>query len=252
MKEIHDGDALASERNPDGVVAFADLLHERIAQSCLELCRQAHYKHAAREAMTQVELALKAASLAPPKQDYGQPLIEYAFGRKGAVSLSVPLGERMHQPARGLFKAVFRYYRNYVAHDGSRVDRRISGRILVLASELLDLLDASPKSLQAEGGPEGLVSHGHFESVEDFGEFLEFIDGQSYPEEVFDGLMESLAYAGFSWEQITLTEDLGLVEERDVISEQQQPGGPPPHFDWVTTFELTSHGHEVLSKLKRK
>ncbi len=63
--------------------------------------------------------------------------------------------------------------------------------------------------------------------------------------------MESLACAGFSWEQITLTQDLGLVEERDVIPEQRSEG-PLLHFDWMTIFELTSHGQEVLSKLKQK
>ena len=71
MAETQDGDAVATEENPNGAAGFADLMHERIVQSCFKLYEQDHYKHAAREAMTQVELALKDASLAPSTKNYG-------------------------------------------------------------------------------------------------------------------------------------------------------------------------------------
>jgi len=193
--------------------------------------------------MIQVELALRDASLAPSKY-CGRGLIDFAFSSSEVVELTVPLGKEMHKPARALFRAAFSYYRNYSAHDGARIEGRISARILVIASELLDLLDASPRSLQIEGGPQGLVEHGHFQSEVDFIRFLGFIDHQTYTEELWDGLMESLALAGFSWGQITLVKDLGLVTEREEILDD-------PQCQWQTAFELTKLGKQVQSRYRK-
>lgn len=150
----------------------------------------------------------------------------------------------MRNEARALFRAAFAYYRNYAAHDGTRIRKTVAARIMVLASELLDLLDASSRSLEIEGGPEGLVDHGHFEEAGDFSRFLDFLDGRSYPEDTFDGLLESLATQGFDWDQIHLAKELGLVNERIVYPENDEYG------EWITVFELTELGRQILESLR--
>ncbi|MGH7143968.1 MAG: TIGR02391 family protein [Planctomycetota bacterium] len=211
-------------------------LHQRILAACSGLFEQAHFKHAAREAWVQVELALKDKCLAPSRRDYGQPLIDYAFGDTGAVSLKTSFGPQYRDQAKKLFCAAFSYYRNYTSHDGSNITAASSYRCLVLASELLDMIEASSRSLNLEGGVEGLVTKGLFESKADFISFLTFIDGQNYPDETWDGLMEDLAHHGYDWEQILLTEDLGLVQE------EFEPLDGDCHDYGLTSFRLTPLG----------
>lgn len=231
---------------------LVEILHARLRSSAYERHASGYFKDAAREAMTEVELVLKEKALAP-RDLCGGRLVDYAFGKKGGVLLHVPFGPGMQNQARALFRATFQYYRNYAVHDGRKIDAPISARILALASELLELLDSSPRSLRIEGGPEGLVGHGHFESITDFARFLEFMDGQWFPNDTWDGLMEDLAHAGFSWDQITLLEELGLLSERtesgqQEVSAAQVSGGM---FEWHTFFELTESGKKTLRSLRR-
>ena len=80
---------------------------------------------------------------------FGKTLIDSLFtigGKYKTVKLRVPLGDDLQEQAKSYFASVFAYYRNYLAHDGSRIDKNSALRILVLASELLDLIDASSLS----------------------------------------------------------------------------------------------------------
>lgn len=225
------------------------LVHERLRKTCWHLFSGGDYKHAVREAMAIVELTLREKVLATESY-YGARLIDFAFSNKGPVRLTSPFGEAMQEDARALFKGAFRYYRNYAAHDGSQIDCRRGARILILASELLDLLEASPRSLRLEGGPEGLVAKGVFTSVNDFRRFLVFIDGQNYPDDVWDGFYEALACSGFSEEQLELVIDLGILERTcEWMEPVQDAHWRGPEFETLTIFRLTQHGSGVLKSL---
>jgi uncharacterized protein (TIGR02391 family) len=225
------------------------LLHERLRSTCWHLFSGADYRHAAREAMAIVELSLRDKALATDA-DFGDRLIDLAFNNKGPVQLTSPFGAAMQTKTRALFKGAFCYYRNYAAHDGSQIDRTRCARILILASELLDLLAASPRSLRLEGGLEGLVAKGVFTGVEDFRKFLIFIQDQNYPDDVWDGFYEALAFAGFSEEQLELIIDLDLlVRTCECLEPSQDPHRQSPEFETITIFRLTELGRKVLKSL---
>lgn len=151
------------------------LLAPRITKHCLQLLQDGHFKHAAREAMVQVEMALKEKGRIEGIQ-YGATLIGNLFAGKEGVKLRVPLGEELQPKAEQYFRGVFSYYRNYTAHDGSKIGEKISLRILIIASELLDLIDASELTLADSGGVEGLVRAG-FGSTKRLRELLAVLDG---------------------------------------------------------------------------
>jgi uncharacterized protein (TIGR02391 family) len=225
------------------------LLHERLRSGCWYLFSEGNYRHAAREAMAIVELSLREKALATDAY-FGTRLIDLAFSNTGAVQLTSPFGGSLQDEARALFKGAFRYYRNYAAHDGSQIDRTRCARILILASELLDLLAASPRSLRLEGGPEGLVAKRVFTSVADLRRFLIFIQDQNYPDDVWDGFYEALALAGFSEEQLELIIDLALLERTcEWLEPSQDLNRSWPEFETVTVFRLTELGREVLKSL---
>ncbi len=71
--------------------------------------------------MVHVEMALKEKGKVEDIQ-FGAKLIGDLFAGKSGVRLRVPLGEELQVQAEQYFKGVFSYYRNYAAHDGSRID----------------------------------------------------------------------------------------------------------------------------------
>lgn len=226
------------------------LLHERLRSTCWHLFSGGDYRHAAREAMAIVEFTLREKALATDAY-FGTKLIDFAFGNKGPVQLASPFGGSLQDEARVLFKGAFRYYRNYAAHDGVQIDRTQCARILILASELLDLLAASPRSLRLEGGPEGLVAKGLFKNHEELRKLLVFVNGQNYPDDIWDGFYEGLALAGFSEEQLELLIDLGLLGRNcEWMEPSQDPHWRGPEFETVTVFSLTDLGREVAKSLQ--
>src|SRR5258706_7161773 len=90
---------------------FEELLSPRIQKHCLPQYNNKHFKDAAREAMVQVELALKEKGLVDEKL-FGQALIDSLFtlGTKYQnAKLHVPLGDQLQDKAKALFKSVFAY-----------------------------------------------------------------------------------------------------------------------------------------------
>jgi hypothetical protein len=123
----------------------------------------------------------------------GAQLIGNLFAGKAGVKLCVPLGEELQNHAKKYFKGVFSYYRNYAAHDGSAIDEKIALRILIIASELLELIDASDLTLTDSGGVDGLVRIGQFANDKRLGVLLTLLDNYHMPESTYDGLYEDLA-----------------------------------------------------------
>ena len=159
-----------------------ELLHPRIVKNCLTLYADGHYKHAAQEAMTQVERAIKEKT--GVGRLYGVRLAKHTFGKGPGIKLRVPFGPHMQTEAEALFKAAFSYYRNYTTHEGDRIDEMCALRVMVLATELLEFIGASRLSYEDVEGACGLVSEGVFPSADRLAELLTFLDRQSLPDEV--------------------------------------------------------------------
>lgn len=185
------------------------LLHKRILIECGQLFTDSQYKHAAREAMVQVEIALKEKS--GVKEKYGVNLIANLFGEGKGIKLRVPFGDDLQKDAEKLFKGAFAYYRNYCAHDGSRVDKKTALRILIIASELLDLIGASRLSFTKIGGMSGLVKYGEFENPDRVFDLLLALNEFSLPDDDPDWLFDHLLKNGFTERQLQAVMDLGLL-----------------------------------------
>jgi uncharacterized protein (TIGR02391 family) len=229
------------------VEALADLLHERIRTHCLALYRNGHPKHAALEAMIQVELALKERSGVTDK--FGVTLCRSLFGPSKSIKLRVPLGEEYQEPAQKLFEGAFAYYRNYAAHDGAAIDTGRSARIMILASELLDLIGASPVSF-ADVGIDGLVGRGPFDDRQYLVALLTFLDGYTIADDVVDGFFEELREMGMGEAHVQAAIETGLVEYKTKVP--RSPGDPPfvdpEQPDEASWFELTEVGRALIQQ----
>ncbi|MCX9080551.1 MAG: hypothetical protein OIN84_21500, partial [Candidatus Methanoperedens sp.] len=227
----------------------------RILKHCLPLYRDAYFKDAAREAMTQVETALKEKGIVEDKK-HGQGLIDSLFtigGKNKNIKLRVPFSEALQDEAKALFKGAFAYYRNYCAHDGSKIDKRSCLRILVLASELLDLIDASWLSYTDLGGIDGIIEAGIFSGSGELVTLLGKLDGRYAADPDGATFRDWLFDDGFLDEQLDSVIDLGLVRyiERDFIPSPEEYKALYPDIpSTIGGFELTDLGKEVIAKAK--
>lgn len=145
------------------------------------------------------------------------------------------------------FRAVFTYYRNYAAHDGSKIDERIALRVLIIASELLELIDASELTLADSGGVEGLVRIGGFGNAERLGRLLAVLDQNFMPAGTYDGLYEELAKNGFGETELEKIIELNLVEMHSGEFETSMVSDETDVMEW---FELTELGRKAFESIK--
>lgn len=231
-----------------------EILNQRIAKNCLQLYADGHFKHAAHEAMIQVEKALKEKRQVPDGL-FGARLIDRLFTlddpKQAYIKLVVPLGDDFQESARLLFKGAFSYYRNYTAHDGANVNETICLRIMILASELLDLLGASHLSYADIGGLDGLLKHTELDEksllllLSNLDSFhLLFDDVGAF----YDDVLERI---GVFIQNGTLDPlfDLGVIEYNVTDSVDENDVVEPDAVGW---FRLTSLGDEFLVELKNR
>jgi uncharacterized protein (TIGR02391 family) len=225
-------------------VSIKTLFHPRIEKHCEKLFDDGHYKDVAARAMTQVELAVKEYSGITDK--YGTNLMHHVFGKdkeERYFQLRVPFGETLQKAAESFFAGTFRYYRNYAVHDGSMIDKGAAIRIMIIASELLELIGASRLSFRDSGGIEGLVKSGVFPSEESVMNLLESLDGYICP--AIDGLWEELAENGFTDKHVHFLIDLGLVE---FTTKQSVPNALEETSEELYCFELTNQGRTLVKE----
>ncbi len=220
------------------------LIHERLKPSCARLYADGHYREAAQLAMTVVELALKEKS--GVTGDSGALLIDQLLGDKRSVKLRVPLGEHLQDDAWKLFRGAFAYYRNYATHDGSRFDAVTSLRVMLLASELLDLIGASRLSFAEIGGVDGLIRQGVFGDASSLRRLLSMLDGYQIIDNVVDGFYEDLAWKGYADLHVQALMDVGLLE---YSPENILPTADTLRFDDNPPDEI---GHFALPALARR
>ena len=237
-----------------------ELLSARIQKHCLPLWHGGHFKHAAHEAMILVEQALKEKGVTREKhKKYGHALVTSLFqigGKELSVKIRVPLGEDLQTQAEAFFHGVFAYYRNYTAHDGSKIDQRTSLRIMIIASELLELIDASVLSFSDIGGVNGLLTKGVFENKGQLLNLLSSLSGY-FPDGDIDGLREELfGKYGILEHHLDAIFELDLVRyyEEDYVPDEEEirsvwiNDAPPPKMGH---FELTELGEQFISELKK-
>ncbi|NVN97632.1 TIGR02391 family protein [Candidatus Nomurabacteria bacterium] len=222
------------------------VLHDRIRSKCLPIFNSGHFKHAAIEAMTTVELSIKEKTGLDIKS--GVALCKNVFNGEKGLQLAVPFGDALQEHASKLFQAVFSYYRNYAAHDGSKIDAKQCIRILVLASELLDLLNASELRYEPL---RKLVDTGVFPDEASAKKLLTLLDGYSMPELVYDGLYEILAKHGFSDEQMQSLLEIGLMYIGAVNVNVPLELQIDSEIEEHECFELTAVGRGILKGIYR-
>lgn len=204
----------------------------------------------------QVELALKEkGKVGDGKNRFGKTLVDSLFtlgGKHKTIKLHVPLGDDLQRQAKAYFQSVFSYYRNYLAHDGSKVDQKGALRVLVIASELLDMIGASSLSYKDLGGIEGLLRENVFTDEKQLYDVLKICDGYPLFGHESDGLREALFMKCAAVEEhLDAVFDLELVRYIDTVFHM-------PDDDWYGTseeggwIELTDLGNEFLSKLRDK
>ncbi len=233
-------------------VSLEEMLHGRILAHCMPLYLDGHFRHAVREAMTQVELAMKEKS--GVKDQYGVRLVNTILGKGNGIKLVVPFGPEMQTQAHALFQAAFAYYRNYAAHDGSKIDNQHCLRIMILASELLDLINVSEVSFADIGGANGLIAKGVFASETEVHNLLEFLSEYVFPEDAMDRFFEEMAQRGFTETQMKALIDTGLLDYK--LEEVEVPQGMRDDYDdpseIIGSFCLTALGKHLLRDLETR
>jgi len=196
--------------------------------------------------MKQVELALKEKT--GENNLFGVRLVDKFLGYGKGIKLTIPLGDDFQEKGKSLFKGAFSYYRNYAAHDGSKINEKICIRIMVLASELLDLIATSSISFTEIGGVEGLIKEGIFNNESQISNLLSFLSVQVCPYESFDGMFEELYKKGYTDNQFQSVFDLGLVEYKSEIR-NHNPSYEIEDLDKLGWFELTTMGKKVVNQI---
>jgi hypothetical protein len=195
-------------------VKVEDLLHARIGRRCLDRWSAGQYRDAVREAMTQVEQALKERSEVEtgPANRYGALLNKPAFEADSGLRLRVAYDGDLQEKAGAFFEAAWRFHSEVAAREEETIDGTASLRTLVLASELLDLIGAPAAGHSAVAVVRELVRQDVFKSGEIVAELLSFLDGYLMAEKESKAFYDDLRERGFSDEQLHAVVELGLVE----------------------------------------
>ena len=216
------------------------LLNPRIKTRCLPIFGVGQYAACASDAMKQVEMALKA--LMGDNTLFGKRLINKAFGPGKGLKIRLPLDPDLQEEAKFYFDATRDFYRNYCAHNEKGIDAVTSMRIMIIASELLDMLDASHITLEDVGGVKGLLKSGVFSSRDELKFLLKRIDGCWFPAGDVGSVLEELAEDNYGELQFQALFDLDLVDYK----ESEVDDDP---LDVIGVISLTQLGKETLAEI---
>jgi len=225
------------------------LLAPRVLKNCVPLFKDGYFEESARKAMLLVEIALKEKGKFKDRnvKKFGKNMIKELF--KGAkIILRVPLGEELQDQAQEYFSGVFSYYRNYLMHEVGQIDEKIALRILIIASELLELIDASDLTLKDLEDIEGLVQIGEFKSVERLRSLLTLLNNYDMPESSYDALYEALTKNGFVPPELESAFALNLVEMHSEVYNEETKKSYVVGTETIEWITLTKLGQEVLDK----
>jgi uncharacterized protein (TIGR02391 family) len=226
-----------------------EYLNPKIEHHCLRLFENGHYPECAHTAMKQVELNLNK-KLGIVGYEPTTKTIWDKFSKGKGIRLKVPFGEEQQENAKLLFQGAFKYYRNYSAHQDTNITKETAVRIMLISSELLDLLDACYLSIDELGGIEEIKRVLEIKDDERLEELLTFIDGQWIADDACDGFFEDLYKKGFGTNHYDKLFELNLVSYELGPYEPSEDELYPP--EEIGFFGLTVLGKEVVEAIRKK
>lgn len=226
-----------------------EYLNSKIEHHCLRLFENGHYPECAHTAMKQVELNLKK-KLGIIGYEPTTNIISDKFSKGKGIRLKVPFGEEQQENAKLLLLAAFKYYRNYSAHQDKNITKETALRIMLIASELLDLLDECHLNIEELGGIEEIKRVLQIKDNETLEELLTFIDGQWVADDACDGFFEGLHEKGFGNDQYDRLFELNLICYEFGPYEPTKDESHPP--EEIGFFRLTALGKEVVEQIRKK
>ena len=226
-----------------------EFLNPKIEHHCLMLFENGHYPECAHTAMKQVELCLNK-KLGIVEYEPTTKTIQEKFTKGKGIRLKVPFGEDQQENAKLLFLGAFKYYRNHTAHQDTNLTRIAALRIMIVASELLDLVDASYLNIEEVGGIEEIKRVLNIKDNDKLEELLTFIDGQWIADDACDGFFEDLYEKGYGDDHYDKLFELNLIsyEFGSVEPIADDPFSPTD----IGFFRLTELGKEVVFLIKKK
>ena len=231
------------------ILEIREYLNPKIQHHCLNLFQNGHYPECAHTAMKQVELNLKK-KLGIVDYEPTTKTIWDKFSKGKGIRLKVPFGEEQQENAKLLFQGAFKYYRNYSAHQDTNITKETALRIMLIASELLDLLDACYLSIGELGGIEEIKRVLEIKDDEKLEELLTFIDGQWIADDDCDGFFEDLYKKGFGTDHYDKLFELNLVSYELGPYESSEDEHYPA--EEIGFFGLTALGKEVVEAIRKK
>lgn len=227
-----------------------EFLNPVIMHHCLCLFENEHYSECALTAMKQVEMNLNKKVGIAGYKPAAKTITEMFSDGKG-VRLKVPFGEKEQENAKWLFYGAFKYYRNYSAHDGANITKANALRIMMIASELLDLLDVCYLNLDELGGLEEIRRILRVKDDAQLQELLTYLAGQWVPDDAFDGVFEGLYKRGFDDYQFEKVCELGLLYYE---SKPYEPVDENDILEWseIGFYRLSDLGKEVIERIEKR
>jgi hypothetical protein len=223
-----------------------EYLNIKIEHRCLPLFKNEHYAECALSAMKQVELNLNKKLGIAKFTNITQTILDKFSAGKG-IKLKVPFGEEQQEPAKLLLKGAFQYYRNHAAHQNQNITKTIALRLMLIASELLDLLDACYLSMDELGGIEEIKTVLGIKDNERLLRILTYIDGQCIIDDACDGFFEELPCGNDEYDKLF---ELNLIYyEFGPYVPHEGEDYPPEEIGF---YELTDLGREVVEALSNK
>ena len=158
--------------------------------------------------------------------------------------MAVGHDDKASRAAREFFEGAFAYYRNHAVHVGLGIDEGVCIRALIVASELLDLLQASEIHFSSLGELQALAKARGFSGVDSLRQLLNFLDGYVVVDLCIDGLFEELAKHGWGDEEYKFVFEVGLMEFESgpTSPEQQEDAG----IQEIGEFRLTAQGARIV------
>jgi len=180
---------------------------------------------------------------------YGKSLIDCTF-KPEKYKLKIPFGDTLQKAAYKYFDSVREYYRNTTTHELIHFDYKNCVRVLIIASELLDIIEASVMPFKGLETVDDLVKKRTFKDRINFFEVLNWLEGQYFVDEVYDGFFEEKANKGITDEQYETMFEFGLLETKcgKTVDVDFDGNGIEGDFD---TFELTPEGAFVKSEIEK-
>lgn len=229
-------------------IDISEHLNPKIAHHCLPLFQNKHYPECAHTAMKQVELNLNK-KLGIVKFTPATKTIMDKFSKGKGVRLKVPFGEEQQENAKILFQGAFKYYRNHAAHQDQNISKKMALRIMVIGSELLDLLDVCVLNIDEIGGIEEVKSVLGIKDDNALYKLLSLINGYHIPDDTWDGFYEDLPRMGIGIDEFNKLYELNLINYE--CAPYVPFEGEKDPIEELGFFSLTDLGQEVVEILAK-